>query len=218
VPFGFVDAQAEIERLAVEGLALSVDAGANTPASQGTWKGEPCVLEARRWSGPRVAMFRTVRLIGRDVEIVNVLGIAKAPLDAPILGIDLVAARADAGVVVADLSPLEPPSVPLQTLPEWARGIFSGAPLIARVEPSNAAPALQQVLEMTREFITRVRAASPAGDDGQWRGAVDRYRTGHLNDERMQAMLTHMFGSDRAASLMRDVLFPELQEADVHAR
>ena len=215
MPFGFVNAQAEIERLAVDGLALSVDTG--TPPLRGNWKGEPCVLEAWRWSGPRVAMFRTVRLTGRDVEIVNVLGIARAPLDAPILGIDLVAARADAGVVVADLSPLEPPSTPLATLPEWARGIFSGAPLIARAEPSNAAPALAQVTAMTSEFVARVRTASPNSDDRQWRRAVDRYRSGHLADERMQSMLAHMFGGDRAAQLMREVLFPELQDADVHA-
>ncbi|HWI20610.1 MAG TPA: hypothetical protein VNT81_22800, partial [Vicinamibacterales bacterium] len=89
-----------VARLQLEELA---PAGEEIPM-EGSWKGQPARLSYRRWRGPKVAIARTVRLLGHELEIANLVAVARPPLDAPILGIDLIAARPDAGLVVADLS------------------------------------------------------------------------------------------------------------------
>lgn len=213
--FGFVKHQAEIEHAAVQGLHLT--ATDRSRVHRGTWKGEPCALETSEWQGPRIALFRSARLTGRDLEIVNVIGISRAPLDAPILGIDLVAARPDAAVIVADLSPLEPPQAAHPSLPAWARGIFSDAPLIERVDPGTAAAPLARVRAMVEAFVTNVNAAGPVSNAALRQSAIERYRRAHLEDERMETMLAHMFGAADAAMLMPEVLFPHVEEIDVHA-
>jgi hypothetical protein len=212
--FGYLTALDAIEQQAIRHLQLS--AAPTISTVEGEWKGGAVSLLASRWTGPKVALFRTVRLVGDGLEIANVMGIARSPLGAPILGIDLVAARRDAGVVVADLSPLGP-GASHPSLPEWAQGIFSSRPVIERVTPETAASALTTVLQLVDAFIEAVDAATASIDAAGRHAAVERYRIAHLADERMTTMLSHMFGAERAAMLMRDVLFPVIEDVDVHA-
>lgn len=214
MPFGYLSALDAIEQQAINGLALCPDA--MPVVREGVWKDAVVTLRVSRWTGPKVALFRTARLTGEAVEIVNVIGFARAPSSAPILGIDLVAVRSDSGVVVADLSPLGP-GVSHPALPGWAQGIFSAAPLIERVTPDTAPAAVSSVMSLLARFIDGVNSAPPAADAQARRDAVERYRDGHLADERMTTMLAHMFGKAQAAALMREVLFPRIEEVDVHA-
>jgi hypothetical protein len=217
VSFGFLIALDSLERAIVDGLDLKPSDRLPAAPVEGHWKGHPAILEARNWTGPRIELFRTVRLRGHELEIANAMAIPAAPLDAPILGVDLVAARAEGGVVVADLSPFDAPSLTQPALPDWAQGIFSSSPLIERVTPATASVALDRVADLAARFVTTIDAAVPAASLDARGRALERYRRGHLADERMHTMLVHIFGTERAAMLMRDVLFPQVEEADVHS-
>jgi hypothetical protein len=216
--FGFLRALDAIERRVVRDLKLeSAPALGELTEVTGTWKGEPVRLRASAWEGPRVALFRTVRVISEQLEIVNVLGWARAPLAAPILGADLVAARPDAALVVADLSPLDPPGSSAADLPPWAQSIFSASPVFDRVTPETAAASAERVLDLAGRFVQAVQHASAAADPLQRDAAIERYRAAHLEDERMLSMLTRMFGAATAERLMHSVLFPRESSLDVHA-
>lgn len=215
--FGFLTALDSLERTIIEGLGLRRSDRVPDAPVEGHWKGAPAILEARSWTGQRIELFRTVRLRGHDLEIANLLAIPAAPFDAPVLGVDLVAARADGGVVVADLSPFDAPSLPQPALPDWAQGIFSASPLIERVTPATAAAALDRVAGLGARFVATITAASPVESLTARADALARYRRGHLADERMYTMLLHIFGTERAGMLMRDVLFPQVEDANVHS-
>lgn len=77
------------ERLHLKQMSLAGRASAYT----GSWKGREVRMSFRFWCGPKVAIARTVRLEGSDLEIGNRVAVAARPYDAPILGIDLVAAQ-----------------------------------------------------------------------------------------------------------------------------
>ena len=216
--FGFAAALDAIERRVVRDLKLeSAPVFASWSEGTGSWKGDAIRWRAAAWEGPRVGLFRTVRITSEHVEIANVLGWARAPLAAPIFGADLVAARADSALVVADLSPLDPPGTSHAALPAWAHGIFSGAPIVERVNVASASAAVQRVEQMAAEFVSLVHAAVPAADPRAREAALDRYRAAHLEDERMRTMLTHMFGAAHAERLLNTVLFPRESTLDVHA-
>ncbi len=192
------------DRLHLKQMSLAGRASAYT----GSWKGRDVRLSFRFWCGPKVAVARTVRLEGSELEIANLVAVAARPYDAPILGIDLVAARPDAGLVVADLSPLSGAGCEIAGLPDWARIIFSADPIFARVTPETAPDALARIAGMAGRFAGLV-ADAPALESTALRdAAVERYRDCHLQDERMRSMLANMFGPDTATTLMNDVLFP----------
>lgn len=193
-----------VERLYLERMSLP----GRDSAYFGSWKDHPVKLSFRYWRGPKVAVARTVSLEGHDLEIGNLVAVARTPLDAPILGVDLVAARQDAGLVVADLSPLIGTGCAVEGLPEWARTIFSPAPLIARVTPDTAPGALSEVGRLCERFAALVENAAPLESTSARDVAVERYRDEHLRDDRMRSMLAHMFGEGTAGILMTDVLFP----------
>jgi hypothetical protein len=215
--FGFNAALDAIERRMVRDLKLeSVPAFGEWSERTGSWKGDPVRWRAIAWEGPRVGLFRTVRVSSEGLEIVNVLAWARAPLAAPILGIDLVAARHDSAIVVADLSPLDPTPTPNAALPAWAQRIFSPTPIVERVTVDSAPSVLDRVQAMTANFVTLVLGAGAA--DPCWRdAAIERYRLAHLDDERMRTMLNHMFGAAHAERLLHTVLFPRESSLDVHA-
>ena len=216
--FGFTAALDAIEQRIVRDLKLeSVSAFGDLAAGTGSWKGDAVRWRASAWEGPRVALFRTVRVMSDQLEIVNVLGWARAPLAAPIFGADLVAARPGSALVVADLSPLDPPAVPHSALPPWAQRIFSAAPLIERVTIESAPAVLRRVDELAVQFVVQVRSASPAANPAARDAAIERYRVAHLEDERLLTMLTHMFGAVAAERLLHTVLFPRESTLDVHA-
>lgn len=174
----------------------------------GSWKGRAVMMSLRFWCGPKVAVARTVRLQGHEVEIANLVAVAGRSFDAPILGIDLVAARPDAGLVIADLSPLSGAGCEVAGMPEWARTIFSADPIVARVTPETAPEALARVATLSERFADRVADAPALNSSAARDAAVERYRTCHLQDERMLSMLAHMFGAATATMLMNDILFP----------
>ena len=216
--FPFLDAATGIEQRAVQQLSLApLELDASLAAVAGRWKDAPVRLEARLWSGPQVAFFRTVRVTGPQLAIVNVVAFARPPIAAPILGIDLVGARADAGLVVADLSPLDPPGVSAPDIPAWAQPVFSTAPIFERVTADSAPVALQRVSDAVDRFIAAIHDA-PDGDGADWcAAAIDRYMNAHLGDERMRTMLAHMFGADTAQRLWDTVLFPKEWPRHVYA-
>lgn len=216
--FGFLAVLDQIERRVVRELKLeSAPAlGALTEVT-GHWKGEPVRLRASAWEGPRVALFRTVRVIGEDLEIVNVLAWARAPLQAPILGIDLVAARPNAAMVLADLSPLDPQPPTAADVPSWARSIFSPAPIAGQFTTAGVAAAIDGVMDLTDRFARAVHGASAAADPRSREAAIERYRAARLDDQLMRSMLTKMFGAATAERLLHSVLYPRESALDVHA-
>ena len=216
--FGFGAAADAIERRLVGGLKLeSVPAFGHLSEGKGSWKGEAVHWRAAAWEGPRIALLRTVRVIGEHLDIVNVLAWARAPLAAPIFGADFVAARPDSALVVADLSPLDPPGASHAELPAWAQPIFSAAPLLDRVTTNSAPGVLGRVHDLASTFVTEVQNATAAPDAAARAAAVERYRASHLEDDRMRTMLTHMFGAVTADRLLQTVLFPRESTLDVHA-
>lgn len=216
--FGFLRALDAIESRIVRQLKLeTVPAFGDLAEMTGAWKGDEVRWRACAWEGPRVGLFRTVRVMSEQLEIVNVLGWARAPLAAPIFGADLIAARADTALVVADLSPLEPAGSTAPDLPAWAQQIFSPDPVFERITPSTAPAALQRVHDLSARFVASVQSASAAAPPPARDAALDRYRNAHLADDRMRAMLTRMFGAATAERLMHSVLFPRESTLDVHA-
>ena len=216
--FRFGAALDAIERRIVRDLKLeAAPVFAAWSEGTGSWKGDTIRWRASAWEGPRVGLFRTVRVTSEHLEIANVLAWARAPLAAPIFGADLVAARPDSALVVADLSPLDPPATSHPDLPSWAQGVFSSSPLVERVTVASAPLALQRVDEMAAAFATHVHAAVRAADPRARDAALERYRAAHLEDERMRTMLTHMFGAGNAERLLTTVLFPRESTLDVHA-
>lgn len=207
-----------IERRIVRGLKLeSAPVFAAWSEGTGSWNGEAIRWRAAAWEGPRVGLFRTVRVAGEHLEIGNVLAWARAPLAAPIFGADLVAARPDSAQVVADLSPLDPPATSHPDLPAWAQGIFSAAPLVERVDARSAPGALQRLEEIAAAFVTQVHEAVPAADPRARDAAIERFRAAHLKDEGRRTLLTQMFGAANAERLLTTILFPRESTLDVHA-
>ena len=216
--FGFRAAADSIEQRAIDALflaPLALDPSVTTVT--GTWKDAPVTLEARAWSGPSVALFRTVRVTAPQLAIVNLLAFARPPLAAPILGVDLVGARPDSGLVVADLSPLDPPGASRPEIPGWAQAIFSASPILERVTPDTAAAAVQQATNLLERFIDTIRSER-GGAGADWcAAAIDRYLDAHRGDERMRTMLAHMFGAVTAQQLWDAVLFPKEWPQHVYA-
>lgn len=183
----------------------------------GAWKGAAVTLKFRAWSGPKVAVARSVTLEGHELEIANFVAVARRPLEAPILGIDLISARPDAGLVVADLSPLSGPGCSVPGIPDWARMIFSNDPIFTRVTPDTAPDTLSRVKGLCDRFAALVTDAVPHPSPDRRDAAVKQYREQHLQDDRMRAMLAHIFGADAATTLMSGVLFPPELSDDVCA-
>lgn len=216
--FRFGAALDSIERRIVRDLRLeSAPVFASWSEGVGSWKGDTIRWRASAWEGPLVGLFRTVRVTSEHLEIGNVLAWARAPLAAPIFGADLVAARPDSALVIADLSPLDPPASSNPDLPSWAQRIFSSSPLVERISVAAAPLALQRVDDMAAAFVTHVHDAVPAADPRARDAALERYRAAHLEDERMRTMLTEMFGAASAERLLNTVLFPREATLDVHA-
>jgi hypothetical protein len=216
--FGFLEAADAIEQRAVAGLSLApLELDPSLANVTGTWKDAAVRLEARAWSGPQVALFRTVRVTAAQLAIVNVVSFARPPIAAPILGVDLVGARPDAGLVVADLSPLDPPGASIPEIPAWAQPIFSASPIFERVTPDSAAALLPRVVQMLDRFIDTIHD-EPDGDGADWcAAAIDRYLEAHHGDDRMRTMLGHMFGATTAQRLWDAVLFPKEWMRHVYA-
>ena len=209
--FGFATHVDRIETRLVDALSLSPQAlPPELSAATGTWKGEPASIASTAWSGPAIALARCVRVTGASLDIGNLLVVPDPSRDAPIFGVDLVAARPVAGLVVADLSPLvaDPAAASRVDLPEWARAIFSASPLLRRVTPSGAAEAFEAVDAMADEFVRRVRSAAPLPGAGQATEAHRRYMDAHRSDERTVTMLANIFGSDWATAFVAQVLYP----------
>lgn len=213
--FGFRVAAEAVERAALERLALQpLPLPADLARAAGCWKDSPVDWQARVYTGPRISLFRIVEVTAPGMEIVNVLGMARSPLDAPIFGADFVAARPDQGLIVADLSPLSLPGSTDDRLPTWARTVFSASPIVERVTPSTAGAAIERASAAFDRFTQLVLTAAPT-DVSARSAAIERYLNAHLDDERMRTMLSHMFGATLSQRLWDAVLFP--REFSLHA-
>ena len=209
--FGFAAHVDRIESRLVDALSLSpLPLPPALSAATGAWKGESASIAATAWSGPAIALARFVRLTGAALDIGNVLVVPSPWRDAPIFGVDLVAARPDAGLVVADLSPLayDPGAAPRMDLPEWARSIFSASPVLRRITPSGAPEALEAVDAMAQEFVARLAGAPQLTASADATHAQRRYMEAHRSDERTVTMLANIFGTAWATPFVSQVLYP----------
>lgn len=213
--FGFATHAVRLEGHLTRALALEpIPLEAELADRDGRWKGSLARLTASAWRGPSVSFARFVSLSGPALDIGNVLVLPQPPLDAPIFGADLVGVRPDAGLIVADLSPVAgvPPAAASAPLPDWAAGVFSDDPLIERVAAdASAAAALARVDAMAERFTASVTAsagAPPSRSPDAIREAHVRYMLAHRRDEKTAAMLGQIFGAAWAAAFVERVLFP----------
>jgi hypothetical protein len=178
----------------------------------GTWKGHPVVVDTTAWDGPAIAYGRVVTVRGGDLDIGNLLYVPRPTLDVPVLGIDLVRARPDVAIVVADLSPVDrQPANDGETpsdAPEWARGILSPQALIARSHPDLAAPLLTRIDAFVNRFMSDVESGRPSRDESNARAGQARYLEAHRRDRPMRQMLAGMTSGAWADRFFADVLFP----------
>lgn len=224
--FGFSAAGTQTERrlvsaLGLEPLTLPPELGRLV----GSWKGSPVALAARAYAGARVGYARFVEIVGGNLEIVNVLALARPRYPAPMLGADLVGLGRDIAVVVCDLSPVpgapEPPlppaeqarlqalDLPRAALPDWCQPWFSPQALCTRVAAARAESASAALQLFAERFVEVVRAAPEAErerDVADWQG---RYCAAHRNDDRGLALLHKLFEPTLAERFLREVLFPE---------
>ena len=210
--FGFAEAVARIETRMTADLSLTPDPlRPGLATAEGAWKGDAVRIVANAWNGPVVRFARFVRLTSPVLDIGNLLVLPRPPSAAPIFGADLVAARPDAGLIVADLSPVDgvPAPSPNPGLPEWTAGIFSASPMFVRVTVDETASALAAVEAMARTFMEALRRGAPL-PDGQVADAHRRYLSAHRRDDKMMTMLAHIFGPAWTADFVDAVLFPVL--------
>lgn len=121
--FGCAALTRRIERRLVSELALEPRAlPPELERLTGTFRGQTTTLEARAYSGPRLAYARFVEVEsagpgrGLDIEvdinldinldIGNALALPRAEFALPVLGVDLVEVGSDSALVIADLSPM----------------------------------------------------------------------------------------------------------------
>lgn len=177
-------------------------------AASGAWKGAPVRLSTRAWRGEGLASFRVVTLEGAGLEIANLLAVPAPGHAGIVFGADLVSARPDMALVVADLSPLAgSPSAPAaaNALPPWAEAVFSNDPLVVRLTP-DAADAAERPLH---RLAARFCAAPPAGLPADvHRNGVERYMRAHRSDDRTKTMLAHMFGAAWTEAFIDRILYP----------
>jgi phycocyanobilin:ferredoxin oxidoreductase len=153
------------------------------------------------------------------------------------LGADLVGLGKDAGVLVADLSPvpqgrtpalasepaLREPELnqlralglpPGGTLPAWCQPWFSAQPVFSRVAPQHA-PAVAAALGVLCERFVQLAAqceAQPGSAPAvaEWQA---RYCEAHRRDDRGLGLLHKLFDPALAERFLRQILFPEGERA-----
>ena len=181
-PFRFDAVVAEVEDTLVRDLRLEPwPLDPELARAEGTWKGQPAVIETRAYRGGCLWYARFVQMSGAGLEIGNVLCLADPVTPLPILGADLVAVGRETGMVAADLSPTLPPGpgrdaqlAPLAAvrarqpslppggeLPAWCRAWFSPHALYTRVQPEQAPAAVDAFRDMVSTFVQMTRAATP---------------------------------------------------------
>jgi hypothetical protein len=209
--FGFGAHALRLERHLADSLQLTpLPLPPEFTTREGRWKGSGATLMATAWSGPSVAFARFVSLTAPALDIGNILVMPRRDLAAPIFGADLVGARPDAGLVVADLSPVVggPDGAPAAPLPDWAAGVFSSTPVIERTSPEHVFRALGQVDDMARRFVSLLGETTTPGDGDSILAAHARYIDAHRRDEKTAAMLANIFGGEWAAAFVDRVLYP----------
>jgi hypothetical protein len=209
--FGFGAHALRLERHLAESLELTpLHLPPHLAAKDGRWKGSAATLLATAWHGPSVAFARFVSLTAPALDIGNILVMPRRDLAAPIFGADLVGARPETGLVVADLSPVVGggDATAAGPLPEWAAGVFSASPVIERITPEQVFGALGRVDDMARRFVTLLTGSAAAGDGAAIRAAHARYIEAHRRDEKTAAMLANIFGGEWAAHFVDHVLYP----------
>lgn len=184
-----------IERRLVSELALEPRAlPPELALLQGSFRGRDVTLQARAYSGPRLAYARFVEVestgLGLDrhvsprveLDIGNVLALPATEFALPLLGVDLVEVGRDSALVVADLSPMtdDPRERAHESavlgrhlpadlgsrreLPAWAFEWFSADALSVRVGPDQRDAAEAAVMAHVEAFIELARASRPEPD------------------------------------------------------
>lgn len=204
----FASAAESIARRFVETLSLRpLTIRADLAAARGTWKGAPVTLSARAWAGDRTALFRVVILEGEGLEIANLLALPAAGAGDQIFGADLVAARPDAALVVADLSPVQDASriSTAAGLPPWAAAVFSNEPLLLRISRPERDAALQRLHRLADRFLAPRACAQPSAI---YQPALSRYLHAHRADERTRGLLARIFGAEWTDTFIEQILYP----------
>ncbi|HTV24104.1 MAG TPA: hypothetical protein VMG12_35675 [Polyangiaceae bacterium] len=233
--FAFAERVRRIERRLVAELGLEPRALPPELAYlEGSFRGERATLEARAYSGPRVGYMRCVEIESCDLDIGNVLALARPERSLPVLGIDLVEVGRDTAVVVADLSPMaeaegdrarerdvlarhQPPAaLPSAAssvhaeLPDWAREWFSASALSLRVGADQAEASAAATLAYVTAFIELVRSDS-VDTGGVDTAAVVTART-ERTALRQRAYCAAHRERDRGLLLLRRMFEPSLAD------
>ncbi len=184
---------------------------------EGVWRGQPASIRATAYEGGGVRYARFVEVRGEGLEIANVLCLPDPSLRAPMLGVDLVHARAGHPVVVADLLPGDEGDgggsvssrEPAAALPRWAEQFFSPDALVLRPALDRLDAAVARAVQTAWTFRDRLQTAprdpGRAPARARWQ---DAYCHAHRRDDRALGMLARIFGDDWAARFTAEVLFP----------
>jgi phycocyanobilin:ferredoxin oxidoreductase len=231
-PFHFARVVAEVEEVLVRELGLVPwPLDPDLARAEGTWKGQPAVIETRAYHGRGVRYARFVQMSGAGLEIGNALCLADPVTPLPILGGDLVALGRETGLVVADLSPTLPPGpgrtaqlAPLAAvrarraplppggaLPAWCSAWFSSHALYTRVRPEQAPAAVDAFRDIVSAFVEIARAATPrVAVMTAVAAAQEGYAAAHRSDDKGLRLLAHTFGAAWAERYVHAALFPSL--------
>lgn len=228
---GLVDVTRQVERQIVDAFDLTeVEIESDLACRTGTFRQASVRIESRQYRGDRIRLARFAVVQGETLEIGNVLCIPQPAYVTPILGADLVAARANSVMVAADLSPVsgiwsdhrddfdelkrarkEAPDVPSGgELPAWAQDLFSPHALYTRVELAQAPDAYRAFQVFPDVFIRRLASAEPdpsrVPDTSR---SQEHYSDVHRDDDKGLRLLGAMFGMEWAERYLRHFLFPE---------
>lgn len=227
--FGFVELARSLERRLVSALGLLPrDLPPELGRLDGVFRDAPVRLEARAYSGATLSHARFVELFGGELEIGNILLIARPELGLPVFGADLVGLGRDTAVVVADLSPMTEDEADRQTqlavlqrhrtarpeleghtdLPAWAAKWFSSQALCARIGSDSASEAAAAVGEFASAFVELWQRSTGGLPENERRAAATPERARQVLERQTCYNATHRH-EDRGLLLLRRIFPPE---------
>jgi phycocyanobilin:ferredoxin oxidoreductase len=227
--FGFVELARSVERRLVAALGLEPRSLPPELARlDGVYREKPVRLEARAYSGGALGYARFVELDGGELEIGNILLLARPELGLPVFGADLVGLGRDTAVVVADLSPMTDdeaerrsqlavlerhrtarPELETETdLPAWAEPWFSSGALCARIGSDRAADAAAAIGEFASAFVELWQRSTSELPEGERRAAPAPERARAVSERQTRYNATHR-QDDRGLLLLRRMFPPE---------
>lgn len=231
--FGWAALTREVEETIVGALTLRpLTLPREFGGREGAWKGERVAIETRAYTGDTVELARFAVVRGGGMEIGNILCLPRTDYPFPILGADLVAIRADAGMLAADLSPTLPtgeererqfsslaavpdghPALPPGgELPPWCAEWFSPHPIFTRGTKEALRAAPDVLRDLVSVFLSLAADPAPRPECAAYVAGVLRgYCAAHRTDDKGLNLLGKMFGPAWAAAYVEEILFPDLR-------